>query len=329
MANINELVAELTDLSNVETSEKISTGSLQKYIEDAVKAHDKQLTVQTLPPDEEEPVLTLAWIKVCLIRAAKFSKQSNLAGGQGFGSDSKTPYDKQMNMVKSLTERYSDLCGKLRINRNGIVLGQLFVRDDIFDAVVPLFETPDMPPIHLSLAQASNNNAIIQWKTDKNFSDFFQCILIYLESPTDCIFQKWNFDSAVGIPNLNNSAAVLHTFNDPTVLSAKVQNLDMTATHRFMVVWRTRTYRYVYSNEITVTPLNFATPIACVTQEQLLGGCIIVSATPPDVSANSYYANCIWLQPSSTGGVPTLYVWDGKASVNAWVPYQNAPDYEH
>jgi hypothetical protein len=258
MASMTDLIAELTDLANIQSSENFTTASLTAYICRAIKMHDKNLTIQTIPCDEEEPIVTLAWIKVCLVRASKFAREANISGAKGFGMDQKTPYDKQMDLVRKLTDRYSELCAKLRINRNQVVLGQIFVRDDIFDALVPLFQTPDAPVILLRAGCVSSNGVVVlQWSVE-NYSDFFQVLVFWYENQLAPIYQEWNFDSANGIPNTNNSATVLHTFNDPTVLSAQVTGLDPTQTHRFLLVFRSRTYRYIYSNELVVTPAMFA-----------------------------------------------------------------------
>ncbi len=252
MAVIAALVAELTSLARVEPSEGISNDDLTSAVEQALSQHDKFASAATLPTEEEEPVLTLAWVKVCLIRAAIAAKDGNASGGQGFGMDRNTPYQKNMDMAQKLTLRYATLCNQLKIDRNRVIVGQLFVRDALFDALVPLLQTKNMPRTLLTQVSYAAGILVVRWATEA-FDDFLQMIVFTTQGATP-LFQEWNNNSGTGIPKILEGAVKLITMTDPTITSLKITGLDNTQTNRVLLVLKSRSLIYGYSNELVVPP---------------------------------------------------------------------------
>lgn len=271
MARVDNLIAELKLLAAVETTDGIADTDLKTYFLQAVKQHDRNLDTSdalvNLAPEEEEPVLTLGWIKVCLVRAAKAAKESSVQGVAGYGRNVDSPYAKQMSMAEKLSDRYYKLCERLRLTTNRVVVGQLFVRDQIFDALVPLLQTANQPRVLLSLATDTSGlsdtlNAVVLTWTAENASDFYD-LRIYCLTGNVPIFQQWNNTSGTGVPCINDSAVpLLISERNPSVNTVRITDLDLRVVNRFLIVLRSRSGKYSYSNELVVaaTPSDPAPP---------------------------------------------------------------------
>ncbi len=255
MSRLTDLADELKSLAKVDNvNDGISDEDLQGYVTLALRQHDKYLTVDSLPVEEEEPVLTLAWVKVCLVRASKLSVDANLSGAAGYGRDNNTPYAKCISLSKELMTRYGSLCGTLRIDRNRVVVGTLFRRDDLYDALVPLLESASPSRIILSIlgvVQSNDTEMVIKWSID-NLTDFYE-VSIFSRVGSTAIFQEWNMQSDTSIPKLADGTTKLFSTLDSTMTALKITGLDLSEVNRFLVVMRNRSTKYAYSNELLVS----------------------------------------------------------------------------
>ena len=334
MAQLADLVATLTDLAIVEPSEFTST-QLGNYILGALQQHNPSLTLATLPVIEEECVVTLAWIKVCLLRASAAAKQGSVHGASGYGQDRDTPYTKNMNMAKMLRERYVMLCEAADVqNSDGqIVIGQLKVRDQLFDALVPFFVSEDMPDVLLTVDNPTDTTSdffILHWKM-KDFSNFLSFYVYALVgNGTDSIYQAWNYTSATGVPCLNDAATRVVSFNTFDTRACKMTGIDKTVQVRFMIVVRSASNRYAFSNELVWSGAtqSFATdPVLdssnLVPASQVTTGTVIVSATPPDAIGNPALVGSIWQQPGAQQA--KLFTWN--ATLQQWINIVDGQSY--
>ena len=250
-ARLDALAIELEALASVENTESFAD-ALPDYVQAAIVQHDKGLTIDSLPEAEEECVLTLAWIKVCLVRASKAAQDANITGAAGFGADRNSPYNKNMSLAKDLMARYSTLCSSIQPSKSRVVTGQLYVRDQVFDALVPLMMNQSPTKILLSGSVAADNTAILSWTVDQ-MTDFHEFLLFFMEG-TDAIYQQWNNFSALGVARINDGATKVFSYNSPQISSVKATEVDHTKTNRFLLVMRTRSGSYVYSNELVCAP---------------------------------------------------------------------------
>jgi hypothetical protein len=257
MSNFADMVAELTQLAQIESSENFDETVLEGYIQSALAQHNKALTITSLPIEQEEPVLTLAWIKVCLVRAAKAAKDSSLGGASGYSKDANSPYQKNMDMAKQLWGRYQELCTNLQIDKDSVVVGQVFVRDHLFDAMVPLFQNRKGIEINLVCDKASGSDVILRWSIN-DISDLNKLLLYSIEG-SDPIYQEWNAYSATNTANINDSAVLVQQIFDTTITSLKITDVDLSKLNRFLLVARTNSYKYQYSNELVVNGITDTT----------------------------------------------------------------------
>ena len=253
MAVLIDLANELASLAQVDASENITSGDLENYVTLALRQHDKFMSIDMLPVEEEEPVLTLAWAKVCLVRAGKLAMDANLSGAAGFGKDASNPYNKNMALSKSLIERYGQLCNMLRVDKQRVVIGTIFVRDNIYDAMLPLLQAinpPDIGFTFVGIPQTSDTTVVLRWAIS-NFSDYYQLYVYQMTGDTP-IFAEWNFQSGTGTPKVLDGATRLFMTLDFTQNALKVTDLDRTVTNRFLVVLRSRSNKYAYGPELVL-----------------------------------------------------------------------------
>ena len=249
---------DLTDWADIQTSEKnlSDTGTLDGIILNALLLHNDQYTLETLPAKEREPVLTLAWVKVCYIRASKFAREAGVSGGNGFGQNRDTPYYKNTALAQSLMARYKELCADLNIpnSKSSIHVSNIKVRDTRLDALVPLLVTENLPLVIATLSdpEPSSDYLILTFTFDY-FTDYGSHYVYSLEGTTP-IFQNWNYASKTEIPYINESATQLIFWTNPQVKALKIVGVDKTQNFRYLVAVRSRAEQYAYSNEV-VFPL--------------------------------------------------------------------------
>lgn len=334
MSNVAALVASLQDLAQVETSEGFTNTQLSNYVTGALQQHNPKLTFATLPAVEEECVVTLAWVKLTLIRASRVAKDSNLSGAGGYGQDRKTPFDKLMSFAVVLKKRYIELCEAAEIENDAgsIVVGQLLVRDQLWDCLVPLFASEDVPDILLGVdnpADTSSNFFILHWNM-KNFANFYTFYVLALSGAgTDSLYQAWNNTSATGINCINDAAMVVYSTQVSGLRAFKMTGLDKTQQIRFLIAVRTGSNGFGYSNELIWNPISNTFSTGIVNSDTVLPAVeipiisqVITQTTPPDVISNPNLAGSIWMLP---GQQPTLYVWN--STLSQWINVVDGASY--
>ena len=321
MANLADLVADLRDWSGVSVSD-YSDNRLGAFIEGAVVQHNPRLTLATLPLSLEEAITTLAWVKLCLVQAAEAAKDPNLRGPTGYGSNRNQIYDSLIALSEKLYKRYQMLAQAAGSTdgAGSIVVGQLVVRDQRFDCLVPLLTNENIPAISLAVDNATDttsNYFILHWEFPAYENLFTFAIIALIGNGTDPIYQVENYTSASGIPCINDAATIVSTTRIARLRAFKITGIDKTVQARFMVVVRSASDTYAYSNELLWTPsIGFASANVGDTIATALSSesTLFPSPTPPDVSANPSYANKVWLK---TGAQPSMYFWN--SNLSQWI----------
>lgn len=255
MATMSDLVERLKREAKIEESEGFSDDEdLAVDIADAVARHNPYYTVASLPDSEIGLVMLLAWSKVCLRRATKFAKETDSKGAQGFAADRSTPYTKNIGLAKALEERYKAMADNMGVasSSTAIVQGKLLTKDALLNLVTPTYLN-NVPSVKLTLADSGPDYVVLEWDT-REYDDFREFLVFAKEGAA--IYQKWNIDSATGTPLILDSATRVADLTQPDQRAIKITGVDRSVeTNHFLVVSRSGSNKYAYSNEVTVAPL--------------------------------------------------------------------------
>jgi hypothetical protein len=260
MADLASLIARLKRDATIDVSEGFDDDDdLTVWIEDAIAQHRPDASVEDIENNEIELVILLAWAKCSLVRANKYAKDTNISGGQGFANDRSTPYYKLMDLANRLIQRYKMLVENLGIQDVGgdIIQGRFYKREDLIDALTPLSTAPIPSKITLSMEDGESatvgSTLIIKWRM-KEINDFVSFYLFHLQSDTDSILQKWNYNSGSGFPGINDSAAQIWSTNDQSVKEIKLLDVDKSLKQRYVIVAKNMQAKTVNSNELLIGP---------------------------------------------------------------------------
>ncbi len=258
MATATNIASSLEKRASVQASEGITPSDLNELVTAALAEHNFALTFATLPDNQTELVLLLAWIRLCYTRASKIVNDANLSGAAGFGQDRNTPFAKNMQLAASLRSQYDFLCDKLGLDptpaASSVVVSSLRMADALLSgAPVPLSVAPVPPiPVLSVVGDISGTSLIIAW-TFAPFEYFYSFILLNLIGTIDPIIkQEWNIISQSTVPRTSNLATVLFTLHDPRQLSLKLIDIDRSQVQRYMIVAKSKAEDYSYSNEISL-----------------------------------------------------------------------------
>lgn len=255
-----KIASQLNTRARVQPSEGFDLSFLGQLVDAALIEHNSSLTIDTLPDNQGECVLLLAWIRLCYDRASSIVNNPNVSSASsGFGSDRNTPFQKNLQLAKSLRDQYISLCQSIGIDPspepNSIFVSSLIVSDPLKqDMAVPLSAAPTPPSPVLSVVSSNlgSSEVIIAW-TFSEF-DFFKSFTLFNLQGTDPIRQDWNFSSQSSYPKINNIAQNLGTFYVEQLRSVKVTEVDLTQVQRFILVATSLSQTYSYSNEVVITP---------------------------------------------------------------------------
>ena len=199
-----ELRDALKSQASIQVSEVgLDNTLLDSFIAAALSEHNPSYTLATIPDIEEELVLLLAHIRVCIWRANDAARNGNLnSSGSGFGEDRTSPVSSNLKVADRLRLRYDQLCGRMGLPSTA-QQGTVSVSSNLVDdatlngAMVPLSEAKD-PPAPLLLLRAvvaDNTKVIASWAMPSEVFDFDAYLLFLLDSGSD-IFQNWNWNSS-------------------------------------------------------------------------------------------------------------------------------------
>lgn len=261
--SLDSLVSDLKFNSQVQTSELFADpADYEKVVIRAGKKHNSSYVISsvtcTVPLEEHDAVVILAWAEFCVIRAGKFAIAPN-ATQQGFGTDRNGPYYKLMDLAKNLRAQYQETCQALSIatyaGSGAVAQSEVTVEDLSLGAQVPVeVSTPPPSPVLTSDAQvASDGTIIITWKCP-TFKNFQKYVVLQIQGAA-AILQPWNIGSASGISFTNDSVTNAGEFETQQATSAKLINLTKTigTINRFVLAVVSRSGKISFSNEVVVT----------------------------------------------------------------------------
>lgn len=253
---MDDLLKRLKAEASIETSEGFDDElDLTVDIEEAIERHNSSYTADTLPDNEVQLVMLLAWAKICYRRAAKFAKEANSTGGQGFASDRTTPYNKCINLAEMLEKRYRASSDNLGITTSGtsIVVGSLVKFDTLINQITP--RSQGAPPnLRLFVAAGESvsdgDTIILQWDTREyqNFDSF----ILFTTNDGNRIYELQNQHSATGYPRVRDSAVKVITITDCLQRAIIISNIDKTVQNNFLMLNKSASERYSYSNELLI-----------------------------------------------------------------------------
>lgn len=256
-----EALAHVKLRASIQSSERITDAVISDMIQEAVNEHSSAYaTIADVPTREIEAVTLLAMERVQLLRAVGFSKESDLKGASGYGTDRNTPYYKCVDSAAAFRDKYNRLVAKLGVSSGGeIVVGTVVKRSMLNDRFMESGDVPTLPSVTLALHASSDDVStgttfVLEWKLDREvWTEFFEYRLFHLTGD-DAIFQAWNYESTKGVPYLNNSSSQLLTIDNPTYKAAKVTGMTKSSgtKNRFVVVLVSRTGDYKLSNELVL-----------------------------------------------------------------------------
>ncbi len=258
MATVADLIIKLKAKSRLQTSEGIEDDDLEVDFADSLIQHNRLYSFASLPVNEEELVLILAWIRLCFRRASKSVMSPASSGTAGFIQNDDSPYKKNIDLANQLQKRYNALVASLPLESSagGIVVTTVGILDSRSDRVLPPTATPTPPPVLLELAAGESTSVgttyILNWYTDK-FDGYYELVLFHTTG-SDALLQTWNFNSDTGVPRILNGASKSSSFTDQDLRSVKVTDINKAVTNRFILVQIGRGSKYTYSNELALSP---------------------------------------------------------------------------
>lgn len=256
MATLQQLRQRLIQDASITSSENLVFSQLERIISAAITQHNPAYTVSSLPAEEEEAVLLLAWSAVCYRRAAAFAQERDAKGSNGFEHESNTPYRKNIDLAEKLLKRYEIVVSGMGLARSakGIVVGTILAKENDFGSLTPLGQA-NVPMLSLALTVTPEvspiTSAVMSWSpVSEDLNDYE--VLIFTRTGTDPIFQNWNAESDSGIPRIADGTTLLATVSDMAIKSLKVTDMNRAVANRFIAVARNRSLKYTYSNEVAV-----------------------------------------------------------------------------
>ncbi len=258
MAAIATLRDSLKRRAKIQASENFTDSDLEGHLTDALREHNPSYEFGVLPVAEEEPVILLAWIRVCNSRAAQWAQAANTGGQATMQQDNETPFSKNLKLAKFLREQYTALVVSLGISSrfSGISVSTVTAQDGWVEAEVPLAlsRTPPVPTLSLAAGEskAVGTTYIIKWTVERyeNFQEWRLFHMVTENVSTDTLRHAWNQDSDSGTPQLNNLADLLKTISDQQISTLKAVNVDKTKRNLFLLVAVSRSGLFSYSNEL-------------------------------------------------------------------------------
>jgi hypothetical protein len=108
--------------------------------------------------------------------------------------------------------------------------------------------------LKLTAVEGEDTSVVLSWTLNRPIR-WFDSFLLVMSEGTAAIKQEWNYHSAAGVPRLDNAAVVIGRIYEPSIRSVKVNELTRSIPIRFMLVFKTTSPEYSYSNEIVLPAL--------------------------------------------------------------------------
>lgn len=256
MLSIEEIRDELIIDASVQDSEDIDESTVDRYIAEAIGEHNSAYALDgsDLPSREVPLVKLLAWIKLTNLRASVWATKNSLSGGQGYGNDRDTPFNKLTRQAALLRADYDKKCISMGIapdaggDSSAIVQGSLSVRDFEYEVRTPFqFDrTKLIAPSLGIIGVVAQTMLSLLWNKSKD-ETFSSYVVFYKLGASVALYEETNNDSAAGVPRIVDDAIKLYTAGDPDLNSLKVTGLTANTDYTFIVAVSNRQGKWVYS----------------------------------------------------------------------------------
>lgn len=265
-ATLTTLVSKLKTRSRIDAGAEgfSDPGDFNEVITEAVRRHNSSyLTTSDVSVPEREifAVVLLSWADLSFMRASNFAAQASINSNSGYGSDRDTPFDKCLRLQKELMKQYAAQCSSLGIvstySESSPEIGDVAVISaDSEGATVPsevasLPPAPDLSAVDLQVQ--ADDTLRVKWSPWRNIG-FLRHTLLHRVG-TSPILDASLTNEELGIYGVNNDAEVVASVTDVERNSVKFTGLDKTSgtVHRFVVVRFSKSGKYTFSNELTIT----------------------------------------------------------------------------
>jgi len=144
MASTATMIAALRGNAAVLSTE-YADSVLTDWVQAALYQHNRRYTVATLPANEVDAVIFLAWIKLCYARAATASQYFSISGRSGSVNKGEM-VGHNLEMLRFLREEYITLCQRIGVNpAPEIIVSDFTILDESQNVMTPT--SAHIPPI--------------------------------------------------------------------------------------------------------------------------------------------------------------------------------------
>lgn len=233
---------------------------------DAAALHNPSFTSFSQIPERELPLVRLlCGYEITRIRANRLSSSPSLSGGSGYGSDRDTPFNKCLALMTTLQNRYEVLCASYGVsaavitgNQSRIVsVSDLRTRSQRTGLLIP--NSADAPPqLTITIVALNHPSDVVFGWTKAPFDNFREFVIALLQknradNSTVSVRQKYNMNSATGVPQIHDNAAV-RTIQNKDQEQVMITGLDTEQyDYSLLVAVHSLSDSWSYSNDISIT----------------------------------------------------------------------------
>jgi len=231
------LTSRLVSRSRIKEQDEfeISSAEASTFLEEALLRHNPDYTWDTLPKEEEAPVILLAWKDVCMWRATQVSLQFPVEGQQG-RADPSARFDNIMKLVERLGEEYDQVCEDLEIGAKvgeSVTMGTLVSYDDLWDHITPLSIQEGPEASSLSVAALNPPDSCDLVWSENTDTDFYS-YKVYADNDSGLADATTLNDPDADYKGVRNGAELLKTIKERHKTSIRIS--DLTSGSWFFVV---------------------------------------------------------------------------------------------
>lgn len=232
---------------------KLSDPELDGLLMSALYEYDPSLQgdFSLVPSAHSDLIVLLAWEKGCLTLASQIADEASVSARNpnSFGQDRDSPHAKLLKMAEALRHRYLLMRDALQVKQASAVTGgRFYYKNSITDSYTSTLD-PLISGSMLTVVSIEEGECVLRW-TQNVDTTFHSYVLVKSNNPN--IRQEWDFNTALGIPQIASSAALVFDANDRKKIAVKVTGLLNETPYYFLLITRSDRKKYAYSNEVAV-----------------------------------------------------------------------------
>lgn len=245
-----ELVEILETEATIDASEEIEETTLLRWLRNAIAKHAPAYTVDNLPTTEEEGVILLARIDVCVYRASKHTDTPDVQVNS-LGADRSSVFTRNMTLAAQLRQRYDRLVAANSEGGSSVSQSRLF-KESAQDSSVSPTAVP-ASPVSMVAAKVSSTatSAILSIQMGAR-SDYRDTLLVYRVGGENYV--ESNNELRYGVKRLHEDSLLIASSSDPADTQFEITDLTTGEEYYFMFVRVSSRGVSSYSNEVRVVP---------------------------------------------------------------------------